>query len=193
MSMDEIGILQGDLTPNRKNPLDTEAIHSVLSNQRRRLALETLREADGPLDLRDLSEQIAAAETGESPPPRNKRQSVYVSLHQTHMPKLKDLGIVSYDEQSKFVSLEEPMSDVAVYMETVPRFGLSWSEFYTGVGLLGVLTLVSVAIGVPGFSAISPLYWAIGYLSLVLFAGIFQTIQQGSSIFHRINGYWGGK
>ena len=188
--MDGLGFMDGEFASGGDDRLNTEAIHSVLSNNRRRLTLEILRQSDEELTLRELSEQIAAEESGETPPPRNKRQSVYVSLHQTHLPKLKELGIVSYDEQSKVVILEEPMSEVAVYMETVPRYGLSWSEFYMGVGLLGVLTLVSVAVGVPGLSTISPLYYALGYLSLVLIAGVYQTIQQGSSIVHRLNGYW---
>ena len=85
--------------------LSETRIHEVLSNDRRRMAIEYLQ--DGDLTLRELSERIAEAETGESPPPRNIRQSAYVSLQQTHIPKLAELDIVNYDEESKVVSLAE--------------------------------------------------------------------------------------
>ncbi len=57
-------------------------------------------------DLSDLAEEIAAAETGERPPPRNKRQSVYVTLHQTHLPKLAHHDVVDYDSERKTVTVE---------------------------------------------------------------------------------------
>lgn len=48
----------------------------------------------GTLTARELSERIIAEETGESPPPRNIRQSAYVELHETQLLKLDDLEIV---------------------------------------------------------------------------------------------------
>ena len=68
--------------------LEAVEIHDVLSNERRQMVLDRLRESGGTMSARDLSEYIAERETGESPPPRNIRQSAYVSLHQTHLPKL---------------------------------------------------------------------------------------------------------
>ncbi len=62
--------------------------------------------------LSDLAEEIAAAETGERPPPRNKRQSVYVTLHQTHLPKLADHGVVDYDSERKTVTVEPRGLDI---------------------------------------------------------------------------------
>jgi predicted transcriptional regulator len=91
-------------------------IHDVLRNDRRRLVLERLRET-GREAVSDLAEDIGAVESGEDPPPRNVRQSVYVSLHQTHLPKLNDLGIVVYDDDEKEVSLAENADEVLVFME----------------------------------------------------------------------------
>jgi DNA-binding transcriptional ArsR family regulator len=101
-------------------------IHDVLSNERRRMVLSILRDENGHTTARELSERIAELETGQTPPPRNIRQSAYVSLHQTHLPKLDNLGIVDYDESTKTVSLTDRARRVSVYMETVPRYGLSW-------------------------------------------------------------------
>lgn len=149
-------------------------IHDVLRNDRRRLAINCLQEAEEKrLDVRDLSEQVAALETGEDPPPRDKRQSVYVSLHQTHLPKLDGLGIVTYDDD-KQVALRDRVEEVEVYMEVVPRYGLSWGEFYFGLGLLGLLTTTGAAIGVPGLSSVG--------LSVV--AGAFFLVLMGSAAYH---------
>ncbi|ELK54345.1 MULTISPECIES: DUF7344 domain-containing protein [Haloferax] len=152
--------------------LSETRIHEVLSNDRRRMAIEYLQ--DGDLTLRELSERIAEAETGESPPPRNIRQSAYVSLQQTHIPKLAELDIVNYDEESKVVSLAEA-GDVTVYMEVVPEGELSWSEYYAALAALGIVLMIAVAVGVPVISAVG----APGLGSLVF------AVLGGSAVYQR--------
>lgn len=166
--------------------LRKEDIHTVLSNTRRRIVIECLREHGGAMDARELSERIAAVETGEDPPPRNIRQSAYVSLHQTHLPKLDDLDIVEYDSTSKQVELQEMSDEVAVYMETVPKYGISWSEYYTSLAILGLLTMIATDMGVPLISQLP--VGTLGYLFLTLIgiSGIYQTYRQGTSIIHRL-------
>lgn len=85
--------------------LDRTEIHELLSNERRVRVLESLCE-DREWEVSALAEEIAASETGRDPPPRNKRQSVYVTLDRTHLPKLDGLDIVDYDAQRKIVSLD---------------------------------------------------------------------------------------
>ncbi|WP_416838663.1 ArsR family transcriptional regulator [Haloferax sp. DFSO52] len=152
--------------------LSETRIHEVLSNDRRRMAIEFLQ--DGNMTLRELAERIAEAETGESPPPRNIRQSAYVSLQQTHIPKLDELDIVEYDEQSKEVSLAEA-GDVTVYMEVVPEGELSWSEFYATLSALGLVLMVAVAVDVPLISSVGA-----SILAALVFA-----IIGGSSLYQR--------
>ena len=92
-------------------------IYDVLRNARRRFTIDCLRESEGgTMRLRDLSERIARRETREDPPPRNKHQSVYVSLHQTHLPKLHGLGIVEYDDDSKVIRLRKRVREVELYL-----------------------------------------------------------------------------
>jgi hypothetical protein len=124
-------------------------IHDVLRNDRRRLVLERLAEGEDRQTVSDLAEYIATVESGDDPPPRNVRQSVYVSLHQTHLPKLDDLGIVEYDANAKDVLRAENADDVAVYMEVVPKNAISWAEYYFGLGVLGLLAVVGQLVGVP--------------------------------------------
>ncbi len=128
--------------------LDEGDIHDVLRNDRRRAVIESLLEDGDHGTIRDLSERIAPFESGEDPPPRNIRQSVYVSLHQTHLPKLEGLGIVDYDTDSKDIELRDRATCVKAYMgqnrETTTRIELA----YVILGTLGVLlALGSVALG----------------------------------------------
>jgi hypothetical protein len=152
-------------TTGGKGSLEESEIHDVLRNDRRRLTLDCLREAEpGEMSVRQLSEDVATLETGEDPAPRNKRQSVYVSLHQTHLPKLDDLGIVDYDSESKAVRLTDRIEEIEVYMEIVPQYGLSWGEYYLALATLGLLTTVGVLVGVPGVSS-----FGAGLVSAVFF------------------------
>ncbi len=134
--------------------LEESTIHDVLRNDRRRLVIETLRAGAGSEELGDLAEAVAARESGTEPPPPNKRQSVYVSLHQTHLPKLDSLNIVEYDDDRRQVALLDRVEEIEVYMEVVPEYGLSWGEFYFGWGLLGLVTVLAIRIGVPGVSSL---------------------------------------
>lgn len=71
----------------------------VLQNERRRLALDHLREADGPLRTSELAEAVAATENETSPEQldHRERKRVYISLYQVHLPTLDDAGVVVYD------------------------------------------------------------------------------------------------
>jgi hypothetical protein len=141
------------------------------------------------LSVRDLSEMVATLETGEDPPPRNKRQSVYVSLHQTHLPKLDELGIVVYDSDSKEVSLQRKMREVEVYMDVVPKYGLSWGEYYFALGLLGMLTTLAVLLGVPGVAALGITVLASGFFVVLMLSATYQVYdQQDRLVFSRLRG-----
>ena len=167
-------------------PLDEGTLHDILRNERRRHAIESLRESDGLADVSDLAESIAASESGSDPPPTNKRQSVYVSLHQTHLPKLDDLGIVSYDPDDRTVELLDRVEQVEVYMEVVPQYALSWGEFYFAWGVLGLVTLLGVGIGVPLLSELTPAIVSAGFsLGLIIAAAYHVYSQQDRVVFER--------
>ncbi len=168
------GVLSSAGSLTADGSLDEGEIHDVLRNDRRRLTIKALQDHGGSATVRDLSEEVATRETGEDPAPRNKRQSVYVSLHQTHLPKLDTLGIVSYDGETKEVTLEERVQEIEVYMEVVPQYALSWGEFYFGLALLGLLTTVAVLIGVPGISEVG----------MTVVSGLFFILLMATSAYH---------
>ena len=166
--------------------LTQEQIHDVLSNRRRRILLEMLHSNGGSATARSLSEHIARVESGETIPPRNVRQSAYVSLHQTHLPKLNQLDIINYDDQPKTVTLTGNERQLAGYMKTGPKHGISWGELYIGLGLIGGVIVSGTAVGAPFLDHVDPLSIVLGCLTIVVIAGLVQTYQQGSVILARL-------
>lgn len=175
------------LTAAPDDSLERTEIHDILRNDRRRRVIKSLREHDKPLSVRSLSETLATAETGEDPAPRNVRQSVYVSLHQTHLPKLEELGVIDYDTETKEVTLAEAIDDVTVYMEVVPGNDLSWAEYYLGLGVLGLLLVVAHSLDVPTVSAVDVRLWAIGILATLVVSAVYQLTTQSPSLSDRLS------
>ncbi|MUW15476.1 hypothetical protein GJ633_13160 [Halorubrum sp. CBA1125] len=151
---------------DRYDKLTETEIHDLLRNERRRQVIKHLQDTVGETTLRDLAETIAERETGESPAPKNIRNSVYNSLHQTHLPKLDSRGIVEYDSDRKTIRLTEDARSVDVYMEVVTPYGITWSEYYGTLGILSLFVVFAALIGVPVISRIDPVVW----VSIFLFA-----------------------
>ena len=133
--------MMASFAPPESNPaLEEVEIHSVLANERRQMTLQILREGDGQLTARELSERIAEIETGQSPPPRNIRQSAYVSLIQTHLPKLDDLDIIEYDNGRKSVSLSTSAEQLSTFNNSEPE--PTSDGRYLVVSFLGLVIIV---------------------------------------------------
>ncbi|MFC3477059.1 DUF7344 domain-containing protein [Halobacterium litoreum] len=175
----------------QRQQLERAEIHDVLSNDRRWQVLELLAD-ESPRTLRTLADQIAAVEAGESPAPRQVRQSVYVTLHQNHLPKLDSLDIVRYDDVSKTVALGDRADDIDVYLEVVERGHLSWSEYYVGVVLVGLLATLASLLAVPAFVYLTPVTFAAGALLVLLVSLAAQIYQQGSPWTDRLRRDAGG-
>jgi DNA-binding transcriptional ArsR family regulator len=157
-----------------KIDIPEEEIHQILSNTRRRKVLRYLSESGGSLSLRDLSQQIAEVESGESPPPSDARKAVYVALHQTHLPALDDKGLVEYDRPSKRVRLLDTGRDIHRYMEVVARYGISRANLYRNAGIVALATVVAALAGVPVVSRVDPILWATLFLALFVLSAVYQ-------------------
>ena len=174
-----------DQDANRDGELEPSEIHNVLRNDRRRRAIQHLRDADGTLSVDTLAEHIAAVETGESPPPRDVRKSVYVSLHQTHLPKLDELDIIDYDQRQQELELRDRAEEVEVYMEIVPEGDISWATYYLGVSVLGLVTMSAVRFDFVLVSAFGMEFWS--WYFLILF-GLSATYHAYNERKHRVFG-----
>ena len=162
------------IQPAARCPLSQCEIHGVLSNARRRAVLEYLGTTPRRVGVRELSEAIAAEESGQSPPPRRVRESVYTALHQTHLPKLDDLGIVAYDRDASEIYLLGGARTVDRYRSPVTRLGLTWGEWYRALGVVGLTLVVASLASVPVVSAVEPLVFASGFLALFSVASVYQ-------------------
>ncbi len=85
--------------------LPMDEIFHLLQSHRRRLTLHYLRGTDGAVDMREVVEEVAAEEYDTTPEQLDstRRQRVYISLYQRHLPKLDDAGIIVYDQDRGWV------------------------------------------------------------------------------------------
>jgi len=118
--------------------LDT--IFDLLSNPRRRFVLHYLKRVEEPVQLTELAAQIAAKEN-DVPVDEltsQQRKRAYVSLYQTHVPKLEEVGVVTYDADTGNVALTERAGDID---EQLDRNGddIPWQWLYLGVALTGLV------------------------------------------------------
>jgi len=130
--------------------LSQDQVFDLLSNSRRRFVLHYLKQADGPVRLSELAAEIAAIENEVSVDEltSQQRKRTYVSLYQTHIPKLQDAGAVTYDAETGMVELAAGAGEIGEYFQQ-QRSDRQWQYYYlllAGVGL--ILYVVAGLIGV---------------------------------------------
>lgn len=142
--------------PDERNTISQNRAFDILSNARRRFILSYLSQTEGPVELRELADEVARWETGSESLSRKERKRVYVSLYQTHIPRLKDAGVIDYDPDSGLVQLVDRARDIDRYISK-PTEDSKWplyhflgavvgTVFYALV-LLDVIPFVSEAVG----------------------------------------------
>lgn len=128
-----------------QDELTQDLVFDILSSPRRRYVLYYLRETGAAVALNDLAEQVAAWEN-ETPVDElsdQERKRVYVSLYQTHIPKLDSVGIVEYDQQSGMVSLTDRVHRIDDYLTETNR-PIRWQQFYMGLAAVSAVLLALV-------------------------------------------------
>ncbi len=149
--------------------LSKSDIFGILQNDRRRCVLEILHKK-GNQSIRSLSEEIARLEAGEDHPKSTIRKSIYVSLLQTHIPKMENLGVINYDQENDFVELLPAASNFDIYMETVKKGDIPWSHFYIGLSILAVVGSVIIYLGL--LKLVTSNQWMLFISSLFMAASI---------------------
>ena len=86
--------------PAPEGPLEDDEVYHLLQTRRRRLVLRYLRDREGPHEMRDVAEQVAAWEhdTTLQELRSEERQRVYIALYQTHLPRLDEAGVIEYQQ-----------------------------------------------------------------------------------------------
>lgn len=167
-------------------PIAESELYHLLSNPRRRETLAMLRYRREGIPLRDLSERVAASEAGTDPAPRALRESVYNALHQTHLPKLAEFGLLEYDADRKLVWPSAHTRPVGRYMDNVTRAGITWGEYYRGLGIAGLFVVVASLADLPAFGAVDPLVFATLSLATFAVSTCYQLVARG--LFARLRG-----
>lgn len=102
------------------NPvLELDAVFRALAHPRRRYLLYTLLGHDSGASLSDLATNIAAWEH-DTPPAEvsaEARERVEVALYHAHIPKLVDLGVVTYDADTRIVTPAANATQVGVVLD----------------------------------------------------------------------------
>ncbi|WP_323674823.1 hypothetical protein [Halorubellus sp. PRR65] len=98
--------------------IELDEVYRALAHPRRRYLCYTLQEnAEWSLD--ELATKIAAWEHGVAIPdvPENAREQVYVDLYHAHVPKLRELGVVEFDESTETIEAAETATQVLRALE----------------------------------------------------------------------------
>ncbi|MFC7157922.1 hypothetical protein ACFQPA_21545 [Halomarina halobia] len=157
-------------------------VYEILQNDRRRRAIEQLRRRGPSVEVATLAEAIAAAETDESPAPRNVRQSVYNSLHQSHLPRLARCGVVEYDRERKVVTLTERATTVERYMGLDRNADVPWETAYLLCGLVGFGVVTGAYLGLPGLVAVPAVAWSGLFFALLVGVRLLQEADRRTGV-----------
>jgi len=144
--------------------LSRDDLFSVLRNERRREVIHYLREHDGAVDLRDLSEYIAAIENDCEPEAvtYKQRKRVQTALYQMHLPKLAEQGIVSYDRRAGRIELAAGAESCLPYLVADANgTHRRWWRWYLLVAAAVTVPLGLAALGVQPFASVSGLTYAV--------------------------------
>ncbi|MFC4542690.1 DUF308 domain-containing protein [Halosolutus amylolyticus] len=162
--------LGGEQTTDDSGSISEDELFTLLSNQRRRHILHALMREDGPVDVGQISQEIAAWEDGT---PIEKvsstdRKRVYTALQQTHLPKMDKAGVLEYDHNHGVVEPTEALEDVEIYMDVVRGREIPWSDYYLGLTAVAAASFAVSTLEIFPFSVIDQFTW--GVFVVVAFA-----------------------
>lgn len=148
-----------------------DTLFDLLSSPRRRFILYYLHEEEPNVTLQDLADAVGAWEY-EKPADqleRQERKRVYVSLYQTHIPKLAESGIIDYDVDSGQIELTDQVNEFGPYLgwEDRPR---PWQAIYVGAALMSGLFYLLVTFDISVFALVPEV--VAGGIVIGAFAGI---------------------
>lgn len=141
-------ISTGRINPSERtglsDKLSRNELFDVLSQERRRCALYYLHQHSGTVELRDLVDYVTAWQYDQplSELDADDRMCVYSALHQVHLPKLDEAGLIEYDTDKSEIRIEDELEYAQLYLEYDPESDISWSSFY--VGLVGIGVVLSL-------------------------------------------------
>lgn len=140
------------------------------------MVLSCLRQSGGTSTIQELAEQIAVIEneTDAEKLSSQQRKRVYVSLYQTHIPKLEETGIIEYEDDQGKVYLTERALEIDSYLKPARESEYSWHLHYLSFAGLGGLLLILSSTGLAGLDGLSTLGIGIGLMITFALLAILQ-------------------
>ena len=131
--------------PEPAAELDRDGIFDILSNFRRRKAIEFLLESDEPIALTDLVDLLTNVEADrhDGPSTDKLRASVYSSMVQSHLPKMVDYGVIHFDDSDQSVRMAPAGERLQAYLNPNQSPSHRWSLLL----LLVSIIVTGLAIG----------------------------------------------
>jgi hypothetical protein len=169
----EVRVLPEDERPDDRP--SREALLEAVNNRRRRYALHYLQTYGGrePVDLADVSRQVAAWERGVGVDviSYEERKNVHTSLYQFHAPKLDEIGLVEYQKRRSTVRLTEHGRNLTLVIDVNDeRFGVP--TYVPVLSGLSVATVAGAWLGIPVISAVPDIGWATLVASAFAFTSV---------------------
>lgn len=128
--------------------LDEDVVFDLLGNDRRRVCLKELVDAEEVRDLNDLSEQVAAQLDDSSTSTDELYESVYISLCQSHLPKLEKVDLVEFDSDQKTVEPRPALDEIERHLhrndeEEAPESTVRYPFVAAAVTGLGIAVVIA--------------------------------------------------
>lgn len=135
--------------------LTMDTAFDLLSNARRRFTLYYLSEQDGEVPLSDIAAQIAAWENDVAVDELSdaQRKRTYVSLYQTHLPKLTEAGVIRFDRERSVVELAPDARELTVYLPDDDT-GHPWPIYYLAFAVGSAVVYSLVVYEIVSFGAV---------------------------------------
>lgn len=145
------------MSETNQEELSRDLVFDILSSPRRRYLLYYLNQQDEPVSIQELSARIAAWENDIPVDDLTSQQQkrVYVSLYQTHIPKLEDAGVAEYDQEEGTVRLTGQVGQIDQYLGGDARRDVPWQFVYLGLAAVSVLLFLGVAFSVAPLAGVS--------------------------------------
>lgn len=132
---------------NSTNALTKDEVYEVLSSSRRRQILYHLYRRGGEAELREIARDTAEAENADAVTDDVVKR-FYISLYQTHVPKLEEAGLVRYDSDDKTVAMTDRVSDIERILFDRVEDDHQWERYYASLAVIGFLVAIGQMTGI---------------------------------------------
>jgi hypothetical protein len=152
---------------NLEPRLEEATVFHILGNDRRREVILQTTE-NGAVNVSELAQHIAETEASASGETTADElyKSVYVSLQQTHLPKLSKEGVIEYDSETKTIEPGPRLDEIEVYVDRGSA-GRGDVSIPLALSVAGLLVTIGVVLDAPLLAGVDVGLWGIGVLVLI--------------------------